>query len=233
MKLRLLIIGVVVLCWASCNNKRVEKEICVIPKPVKQEQNYQVFKLKANTTISLLSTGENEKEIALFFKSEIKTIAGWDLEIITDRHPKRNTIQFKLYEESDIQGDEAYHLVIEKNKVEIKANKPAGFFYALETFIQLMPEEIFRKDYFLKSDLIPVTGANIVDYPRFSWRGYMLDASRHFQSIEFVKKILDMMARYKMNVFHWHLVDGHGWRLQIRKYPELTEKGAWRNQPGD
>lgn len=231
MNFKLLIAGFV-LFLAACTGQKTEVEISVVPKPAQLEQRDEVFKLKANTTISLSSTGENEKEIASFLKTQIKNSTDWDLEVITDAHPKRNTIQFVYCDENEMKADEAYKLTVEKKKVVIKANKPAGFFYAVQTLLQLMPTEFYQKDHFSQSDFIPVSGAEIVDYPRFGWRGYMLDASRHFQSVEFVKKMLDMMAMYKMNVFHWHLVDGHGWRLQIKKYPELTEIGAWRNQPG-
>jgi hexosaminidase len=115
---------------------------------------------------------------------------------------------------------EGYDLEIAPAGAVVRSSTEAGAFYAAQTLKQLRAAD---------GSLPCVT---IHDEPRFSWRGMMLDAARHFQSKEYVERYLDLMAGFKLNVFHWHLVDDHGWRIEIKKYPKLTEVGAWRKQPG-
>ena len=115
---------------------------------------------------------------------------------------------------------EGYDLTVATNGVRIAASSPAGFFYASQTLEQLR----------FASDSLPCV--RIADAPRFRWRALLLDCSRHFVGVDEVKRFIDLMARYKFNVFHWHLVDSHGWRMQVPKYPQLVETGAWRDQPG-
>lgn len=126
-------------------------------------------------------------------------------------------------------GPEAYSLDITTRRVHIRAAKPAGFFYALQTLKQLLPSRAVMarvKDESVKAWTLPAT--TITDQPRFGWRGFMLDEGRHFFGKEEIKKLLDVMAAYKLNRFHWHLTEDQGWRLEIKKYPRLTEVGAWR-----
>lgn len=126
-------------------------------------------------------------------------------------------------------GDEAYRLSVEKKRVTITASRPAGFFYALQTLKQLLPPNVSAgvHDATVSEWRIPVL--EIVDEPRFAWRGFMLDEGRHFYGMDEIKKIIDVMAAYKMNRFHWHLTEDQGWRIEIKRYPKLTEVGAWRN----
>lgn len=117
----------------------------------------------------------------------------------------------------DALGDEGYEIVVSADRAVLRASRPAGLFYAAVTLRQL-PR--------------PVPCLRIKDRPRFAWRGLMLDSSRHFQSPDEIKRLLDLMALHKLNVLHWHLTDDHGWRLEIKKRPALTAVGAWREQPG-
>lgn len=126
-------------------------------------------------------------------------------------------------------GAEAYSLHITPRRVHIKAARPAGFFYALQTLKQLLPSRAVMagvKDESVTKWTLPATTIN--DEPRFGWRGFMLDEGRHFFGKEEIKKLLDVMAAYKLNRFHWHLTEDQGWRLEIKQYPRLTEVGAWR-----
>jgi hexosaminidase len=119
-------------------------------------------------------------------------------------------------------GTEGYRLAIGASGIRMEANSPAGLFYALQTLSQLLPVSppaIGR---------IYVPSVSITDYPSFRWRGLMLDVSRHFFTKQEVKSHIDLMAKYKFNLFHWHLTDDEGWRLQINALPRLTEVGAWR-----
>ena len=111
-------------------------------------------------------------------------------------------------------------------KVRISGADEAGVFYGLQTLLQLLPEEVYRNR--LAGQMKwTVPGVQIVDYPERPWRGMMLDVARYFYDKEFVKKFIDMMAMYKLNKLQFHLIDDSGWRLEIKKYPRLTEVGAW------
>lgn len=127
---------------------------------------------------------------------------------------------------------EGYTLKVTQEKISISASQPAGFFYALQTLKQLLPRNVMAgvADSTIKRWSIPCV--EIEDAPRFAWRGFMLDEGRHFFGKEAVKRVIDVMATYKMNRFHWHLTEDQGWRIEIKKYPKLTEVGAWRESKG-
>lgn len=117
--------------------------------------------------------------------------------------------------------DNAYILNTLDNGISIVGTSKAGVFYGIQTLIQLLPT--------VKNATINIPPVSIIDYPRFEYRGMHLDVSRHFFDVPTVKQYIDYLALHKMNYFHWHLTDDHGWRIEIKKYPKLTEVGAWRN----
>lgn len=124
---------------------------------------------------------------------------------------------------------EAYKLNVSKEQVRIEASRPAGFYYALQTLKQLMPRNVMAGVATSDHSQWSLPSVEIEDAPRFEWRGFMLDEGRHFFGKDEIKRVTDMMAIYKMNRFHWHLTEDQGWRIEIKKYPKLTETGAWRN----
>ena len=124
---------------------------------------------------------------------------------------------------------EAYKLNVSKEQVRIEASRPAGFYYALQTLKQLMPCNVMAGVATSDHSQWSLPSVEIEDAPRFEWRGFMLDEGRHFFGKDEIKRVIDMMAIYKMNRFHWHLTEDQGWRIEIKKYPKLTETGAWRN----
>lgn len=124
---------------------------------------------------------------------------------------------------------EAYKLNVSKEQVRIEASRPAGFYYALQTLKQLMPRNVMAGVATSDHPQWSLPSVEIEDAPRFEWRGFMLDEGRHFFGKDEIKRVIDMMAIYKMNRFHWHLTEDQGWRIEIKKYPKLTETGAWRN----
>lgn len=124
---------------------------------------------------------------------------------------------------------EAYKLNVSKKQVRIEASRPAGFYYALQTLKQLMPHNVMAGVATSDHSQWSLPSVKIEDAPRFEWRGFMLDEGRHFFGKDEIKRVIDMMAIYKMNRFHWHLTEDQGWRIEIKKYPKLTETGAWRN----
>lgn len=147
---------------------------------------------------------------------------------ISFKHVKKSAaLQLKL---NSTLAPEGYKLNIREKQIIVEASRPAGFFYALQSLQQLLASRsvmagVSAPDS-VKSWSVPVV--DIEDAPRFGWRGFMLDEGRHFFGKEEVKRVLDLMAAYKMNRFHWHLTEDQGWRLEIKKYPKLTEVGAWR-----
>jgi hexosaminidase len=111
-------------------------------------------------------------------------------------------------------------LLVSKNEIIVSAFDPHGLFYGVQTLLQMIPFE--------KSKTFQIPCLSILDHPKFAWRGMHLDVGRHFFSVDFIKKYIDYIALYKMNTFHWHLTEDQGWRIEIKKYPKLTEIGAWR-----
>ncbi|RYG04009.1 MAG: beta-N-acetylhexosaminidase, partial [Chitinophagaceae bacterium] len=124
-------------------------------------------------------------------------------------------------------GNEGYKLEVSPNTIQIQANKPAGVFYAFQTLLQLLPKEIESARAVTKESW-NIPAVNITDYPRFGWRGMMFDVSRHFFNKDQVKAFIDDMVKYKFNLFHFHLTDDQGWRIEIKELPKLTSVGAWR-----
>ncbi len=127
-----------------------------------------------------------------------------------------------------IEGTEAYELSISNSSIQLTASSETGLFYAIQSLRQLFPTSIFSESRVETNWIVPCL--EIQDAPRFAWRGAHLDVCRHFMPLEFVKKFIDLMALHKLNVFHWHLTDDQGWRLESKKYPRLTEVGAWRRE---
>ena len=124
---------------------------------------------------------------------------------------------------------EGYRLTVRPDAVRIQAADAAALFYAFQSTRQLLPPEVEREG--IRPDVDwSLPAVEVLDYPRFSYRGLMLDVSRHFFEVRFVKRFIDLMARYKFNRFHWHLTDDQGWRIAIDAYPRLTEVGAWRRE---
>ncbi len=196
--------------------------IQVIPQPVSVEQLEGYFLLDQNAAI-----GYNQPEgrqVAEMLAIRLSTPTGFNLKIQQDIS---GTIQLNLENISDENvGPEGYVLESSPRGVVISANNPAGLFYGMQTFLQLLPAEIESREKTEATWIVPA--ARITDYPRFGWRGLMLDVSRHFFTKEEVKQYIDEMTRYKYNVFHWHLTDDNGWRIEIKSLPKLTEVGAWR-----
>lgn len=135
-----------------------------------------------------------------------------------------------ISKDETIKNKEAYTLSVTETGIQIKAKTLSGVFYATQTLKQLLPAKIWNKKDKTASFTVPCV--KIEDAPRFGWRGLMLDSSRHFQTVEEIQRFIDNLAAHKMNVFHWHLTDGHGWHFESKKYPNLHKRGSWRMQPG-
>ncbi len=134
-------------------------------------------------------------------------------------------IYLLLSDSCQFESPEGYQLSIQKYSIQITAQEPSGIFYGIQSLWQLLPAN-FHSEHAEAINFIPC--GEITDEPAFIWRGMLLDCSRHFMEVDFIKRYLDLLALHKMNRFHWHLTEDQGWRIEIKKYPRLTEHGAWR-----
>ena len=197
--------------------------INLIPQPVElQTVSADLFTIGKTSSISFNNV--QAKPIAEMFVEKISAPTGFHLKVTQGN---AGSIRFNLNENPNTQiGDEGYTLQSSTKTVTITANKPAGLFNGMQTLLQLLPKEIESKVQANANWIIP--SVKITDYPRFAWRGVMLDVSRHFFPKEEVKKYIDNLARFKINTFHWHLTDDEGWRIEIKSLPKLTSVGAFR-----
>lgn len=202
----------------------------VVPEPVSIKAAPGTFNI--NSTTAVVAGDKTAAEVASSASRLLGQLTGYRLALTTaSGAPTTNAIIFKLNKTPEAQlGREGYKLLASDQNVTISANQPAGLFYGLQTLLQLLPPQKGKVHgrQMGKAPQWVVPGVAITDYPRFGWRGLMLDVSRHFFSKEFVKSYIDEMAKYKYNVFHWHLTDDQGWRIEIKGLPRLTEVGAWR-----
>ncbi len=163
-----------------------------------------------------VAAGDAARPVAAFLVEGLQGI-GFAAESSVEREA---AIRLEL---SDEAGDpEGYELVVSVGGITLRAADPAGLFYGVQSLLQLFPAEA--------TSPIRIPCLEVRDSPRFGWRGLHLDVARHFFPVPFVKKFIDVMARYKLNTFHWHLTEDQGWRIEIKKYPKLTEVGAWREE---
>jgi len=200
-----------------CCTLSFAQEVNIIPQPVKVVKNAGSFVINAQT--SLVAANKEDNASAAFLNAYLSDYYGFVLPVV--KKATKNYI--KLSSLKSIQGlkGEGYSLKSDKNGVEIIGNSPIGTFYGIQTLIQLLPVE--------KSSNLAIASVNVQDEPRFAYRGAMLDVGRHFFSVAFVKKYIDYLALHKLNYFHWHLTEDQGWRIEIKKYPKLTEIGSKRN----
>jgi hexosaminidase len=196
----------------------------LVPYPASVKSGAGHFTLRSSTVIVAdAALAAQARQLA----SMLAPATGFDLPVRAGAAPAAPHIALRLDRALQARlGAEGYTLAVTPRAVTIRAAAPAGAFYGMQSLRQLLPADIFREGRVARAWTIP--GVSIEDRPRFAWRGMHLDVARHFQPKEFVKKYIDLLALHKMNRFHWHLTDDQGWRVEIRKYPKLTEIGAWR-----
>ncbi len=208
-----------VLGWALSTHAQ---EVNIIPQPVSLEKREGSFVIDQNTSVKISKVNKELQAVAGFFSSYIHSISGIALAVNSQ---KKKSIEFKIAKTADI-GEEGYLLHVSPSAIVITANTKAGIIYGMQSIFQTLPA-------IRTNAVLQIPSMEVKDYPRFKWRGMHLDVSRHFFSPGLVKEYIDLMASYKMNTFHWHLVDDQGWRIEIKKYPKLTQTGAWRVDQND
>ncbi|SFK86879.1 beta-N-acetylhexosaminidase [Proteiniphilum acetatigenes] len=219
--LALMLIGISVM------GQQRERNIAIIPEPVSLLKKGGHYVLPDEVVISS-PADKSTAYVNQLLKEKLSIASGKKVKLTTSA--TNADIELLLNKTTDREiGSEGYRLHVTPEKVVIKANEPAGLLYGVQTLFQLLPPQIEsdkREEHV--SWQIPVV--EIVDYPRVEWRGLMLDVSRHFFTVDEVKRFIDNMVKYKYNIFHWHLTDDEGWRIEIKSLPKLTEVGAWRTE---
>ncbi len=223
---------IVIMCgvMAACSPKQTQhfsynEGVNIIPSPVELSVGEGNFTLNSNTTIAALSP-DAASAVALL-SQKIKGSTGYDLEVV-DTPQAENSIAISVDSSLGLEA-EGYTLSSSPSGVKIVGVDAAGAFYGVQSLLQLLPAEVESSEVV---DYIAwqIPSVEIRDYPRFEYRGLMLDVSRHFFDVDFIKKQLDVLAMYKINNFHWHLTEDQGWRIEIKKYPKLVEFGAVRTE---
>ncbi|WP_202626807.1 family 20 glycosylhydrolase [Steroidobacter agaridevorans] len=216
------------LVLAACGDKApqpsspaVAEKISIVPAPRKVEAGAGVFVLGGDTRLEF-GDGVDRARLGGYLTDLLQKTYGIGLGA-NGNAPNSSVIRFELTASESAAGPEGYSLLSSPSRIVISAGDSRGLFYGAVTLWQLLSKQ---KDGFI------VPAVTIEDSPRFGWRGLMLDSARHYQPPEFIRKFIDVMALHKLNVLHWHLTDDQAWRLEIKKYPRLTEVGAWRVPAG-
>jgi len=211
---------------SSCINVKTNQQYnncSIIPKPVSVQQTEGEFFLGSSTTLMYDTSFSSVTETMTLFNSFLER--NYDNIKLQRYKPGKRGNTIEIFHDYTLSDPEGYTLKVEPDSIQIGAIDDRGIFYAFQTLMQLIyPSQS------VKRGEIPIPCVSIIDHPEYGWRGLHLDVSRHFFPKEFIFKLLDAMALHKLNTFHWHLTDDQGWRLEIKKYPELTNTGAWRNE---
>lgn len=204
-----------------CVSIRSHAQVSIVPAPANLKTGKGHFALTPSSVI--VCRDGKVADMANYLRGQLEISVGFRLDVSASVTGKLPVIELGI--DSKLSHNaEAYTLDVEKQKVTIFGASASGLLYGIQSFIQLTSPAASKKG----AVLVPVV--SVRDEPRFKWRGMHLDVSRHFYSVEFVKKMLDMMAFHKLNTFHWHLTDDQGWRIEIKKYPELTTISSVRKE---
>ena len=216
----------IIILFFSCNSKNPEdlmSNLNLIPMPTSINHLPGKFDIQSLSSIVLINNLESEKSCAELFQEYLEPIKYLKLSSIKELEENQLYIELDTTYEINPEG---YSLLIDKgNGIHLKAPTTSGLFYGFQTFKQLCDPSLEKKESNVNTK---ISNCEINDAPKFPYRGMHLDVSRHFFDITFIKTYIDMIAFHKMNVFHWHLTDDNGWRIEIKKYPGLTDKSAWR-----
>ena len=210
---------IVSACVFSSCTPTVKQEIAILPTPVSLTEQSGSFVLKDGMKIGV--SDQSLFPAVGYLQEILRNVISSSVEVTTDKN--QVDMYFQLKDTGGKSG--SYKLQSTPEYIRVEANDYSGIISAITTIRQLLPAAIEVQG---EKQTYSIPVVQIEDVPRFEWRGFMLDASRHFWNKDEVKHVLDLMSLYKLNKFHWHLSDDQGWRIEIEKYPLLTEKGAWR-----
>jgi hexosaminidase len=214
----------------------------IIPRPDTLEARSGQFFINSETKIVLQTADPSTASIAKILADQLAVVTGTKMFIEVSTQQQRTDTKTKLpapiqdlkntivfSRPNILMNEENYGLTIDPNTIYLSASSAKGYFYALQTLFQLLPPEVFESKK-VNGMAWTVPAVRIVDKPRYQYRGLMLDVGRHFMPISFIKKMIDQLALHKMNTLHWHLTEDQGWRIEIKKYPKLTQIGSVREE---
>ena len=210
---RIIIFSILLILLSSCG---YTQSLNIIPQPVKEAITGKKYIIKNNSNIFIPSGSKELLRLAYYLKNELHNKTGLNLSI--KKGKRKNGIVLSIDKKFSLMNS-GYKLLVDSNCVKITSKSCSGIFYGIQTLREILCED--KEFYF--------PGCNVADFPRYSYRGFMLDASRHFQSVDFVNRILDIMSLLKLNVFHWHLTDNEGWRIESKRYPRLNTIGSYQD----
>lgn len=219
------LVSIVVLCIILLGGCASEpnQEVNIIPQPQQVTMADGGFTLSPKTVINVIKGADDLTPACTFMSTLVEKSFGQPLSVVNGEM-KRDAINIAV--DPSMRAD-AYDLTVGKKAIDIKAGSSKAVFYAMQSLRQMMPVGVEKGE---KMDKIRIQNVRIQDEPRLAYRGTMLDVCRHFFTVDEVKTFIDMLALHKLSVFHWHLTDDQGWRIEIKKYPKLTEIGSQRKQ---
>jgi hexosaminidase len=208
--------------------------LSLLPQPLRIERKDGAFVLKKDTKILVEKDSADAANVGKQLAERLNRSTGFDLQVSPSdaKSAVSNAILITLNRKAHALNFEGYDLTVAADGVVITAEGGPGWFYGAQTLLQLLPPEIFSPTESAKGVAWQIPAVRIVDQPRFRWRGLLLDVARHFFNKEEIKSFLDLMAQHKLNTLQLHLTDDQGWRIEIKRYPKLTEIGAWRKDIG-
>jgi len=212
----------------------IDGSIQVVPAPSRIRIQDGAFTFSPDSMVTVDRRSRELRTVAASLVDRIEMASGVRMDLA--EHPAADgpagSILYTTDGSDSLLGPEGYVLDVRPAGIQLRASHPAGAFYATQTLRQLFPPEIDGSSATADPRGWVLPAVRIHDSPRFHWRGMLLDCCRHFMTVEFVKRYIDLLSYYKLNRFHWHLTEDQGWRIEIEKYPELTQVGAWRMEPG-
>ena len=221
---RILAVAMIAACsWAVISAKTITGNLNVVPQPYSVTQDLEAapFVINKSTIIAYPEGNAVMQRNAEFLASYIAKSCGFAPRVVSESKAKRAIV---LAVDAGIGNSEGYRLKCDKNGVTITGGSEVGVFYGIQTLYKSLP---ITKD---TDNVAAVPAGEVNDMPRFTYRGFMLDVGRHFYPVEYIKEVIDMLAMHNINYFHWHLTEDQGWRIEIKKYPRLTEVGSVRKR---
>ncbi len=204
----------------------------IIPAPLKQSEAQGVFTLSPSTEIFADTSHADVRRVVIQLKDLLEPPTTFRFRVVSDFRPSiTHGIHIRLMNQPSDKPAGWHKLEVGPQTVHLLAYDAAGLFYAVQSLRQLLPPEIEYRNYTMVPRNVKweIRATRIEDEPRFGYRGMHLDVGRHFMTVDFVKRYIDLLAMHKFNTFHWHLTEDQGWRIEIKRYPKLTQIGAWRD----
>ena len=206
--------------------------VSVIPRPRDISMGQGTFEISPEFRVLVDDDASDVKGFAEYFAEKLRHASGFEVPVgdYNGEEDGSMALILSLNPSEENLGKEGYLLEVKTDGLDLRANRPAGLFYGIQTIFQLLPAEIYAESPVKKDIHWALPCLNIRDVPRYPYRGMHLDVCRHFFPKSFIKKYIDLLALHKFNTFHWHLTEDQGWRIEIKKYPRLTEVGAFRKE---